>query len=92
MPVAFFLSSDWAAEASLTRRLGWVAIFLLTPLVWPLSLANEAAAAAYRLFGVSHLLLGGLLVFALVARRLASTGVLKRTVRAGSTAALNVTK
>lgn len=76
-PVAFFLGADRSATAS---RLGWLAIFLLTPLVWPLRLLPPLAEV-YGAFAVSHLLFGGLLAFGLVAWRLATPGTLPQRVR-----------
>ncbi len=60
--------------AALLAGWPWVAIALVTPLVvWPSPISNPALEAIYRSVGLSHLLFGGLLWFALVARQLART-------------------
>jgi acetyl esterase/lipase len=79
IPIAFFLGSRPAFPSSRSARsIGWIAIFLVTPLVitpsvhWPLQVSNAIVSQAYSSFAVSNLLLGGLLWFGLVAWWLAA--------------------
>jgi acetyl esterase len=74
IPTAFFLGAHPAFPSSRAARgLGWIAIFLITPLVvapsmhWPSLVSNAILLRAYSSFAVSNLLLGGLLWFGLVA-------------------------
>jgi alpha-1,2-mannosyltransferase len=79
IPTAFFLGSQLSFPSSwIARGLGWLAIFLVTPLVeWPLSISFPSLMTMYRSFAISHLLFGGLLWFGLVAWWLAkSSGLL----------------
>jgi hypothetical protein len=71
VPTAFFLKA--AAELpTWARRVGWIAIGLVTlPIVWPTSFSNPWAMSLYSSLIVSHLLLGGLLWFGLIAWALA---------------------
>jgi alpha-1,2-mannosyltransferase len=68
IPTALFLRTPSPFPAwPLARWIGWIAIILVTPLVeWPWSITNSRLMEAYRSFGVSHLLFGGLLWFGLI--------------------------
>jgi len=74
LPTAFFLRRQHALGASPFRVCGWLAILLATPLVRPLVFPLAGAAEAYKNFGVSHLLFGGLLWFGLLTWQLARSG------------------
>ncbi|WP_427912220.1 glycosyltransferase family 87 protein [Ramlibacter sp. MMS24-I3-19] len=84
MPTAFFLAQNRLRDGRAAQVLGWIAVFLATPLVRPLFVDDAALMAAYRALGVSHLLFGGLLMFALVAAHLAAAGPAPRRGRARS--------
>jgi hypothetical protein len=75
LPAGFFLGQPASSRPAL--MLGWVAIFLVTPLVWPLRLLPPFAGV-YGGFAVSHLLFGGLLAFGLVAWRLAAASIVRQ--------------
>jgi alpha-1,2-mannosyltransferase len=89
-PAAFFLGARHA-QPSLARGLGWLAVFLLTPLVWPLRLPPPFADI-YAAFAVSHLLFGGLLTFGLVAWRLAVAAHVPRAAAACALGTASVAK
>ena len=76
IPIAFFLGSRPPFPASkVARIIAWAAVALTTPLVeWPWSISNPTLMTAYRSLAISHLLLGGLLWFGLVAWWLARSG------------------
>jgi alpha-1,2-mannosyltransferase len=77
MPTAFFLGLlAHRPRARMTRWLGWTAIALLTPLVmWPTTLSSPSLMVAYQSLIESHLLLGGLIWFGLIAWWLAGISV-----------------
>lgn len=68
MPFAFFLSprSPFASGIAV-ERLAWIGIFLITPAVMFLSFSNQILETFYAKFAVSHVLIGGLIWFALIA-------------------------
>jgi hypothetical protein len=72
VPAAFILGPHGLRDGRWPQALACIAIVLATALVRPLAFGDGALAAAYRAFGVSHLLLAGLLAFGLVAARLAA--------------------
>jgi alpha-1,2-mannosyltransferase len=74
IPIAFFLGSRPSLPSSrAARNLGWLAIFLVTPLVQrPWQVSNAILSQAYSSFAVSNLFLGGLLWFGLLAWWLAA--------------------
>ncbi len=76
IPTAFLLEGRLPLFNSQTaRRVGWVAIALVTPLVgWPWSIENSLVMTAYRTIVMSHLFFGGLIWFGLIAYSLAKTG------------------
>jgi hypothetical protein len=76
IPTAFLLEGRLPLFNSQTaRRVGWVAIALVTPLVgWPWSIPNPLLMTVYRTIIMSHLFLGGLIWFGLIAYSLARTG------------------
>jgi len=76
IPTAFFLEGRLPLFNSQTARwVGWVAIALVTPLVgWPWSISNSLVMTVYRTIVMSHLFLGGLVWFGLIAYSLARTG------------------
>ena len=76
IPTAFFLQGRLPLFNSQTeRRVGWVAIALVTPLDgWPWSIPNSLLMTVYRTIIMSHLFLGGLIWFGLIAYSLARTG------------------
>jgi len=68
MPIALLLGPRSPIRSGTTaRQLAWVAILLITPTVLLLEFSNPGLMAAYTAIGVSHLLFGGLLLFALLA-------------------------
>jgi hypothetical protein len=68
MPIAFFLKGHPHFESGTAgNRLAWLGIFLITPVVEVLQLP-PTLMTLYVKIGVSHLLLGGLIWFALLAR------------------------
>jgi hypothetical protein len=75
MPMAFFFGSQPVFPSSrYARRIGWLAIALVTPLVgWPWTIANAGLMTLYKSFLISHLLFGGLLWFGLIAWWLATS-------------------
>jgi alpha-1,2-mannosyltransferase len=68
-PVAWLLQPQRSGAV-----LRWSAILLLSPLVWPLNPAVALIMTAYRTGWSSHLLLGGLMIFGLLAWRLVHAG------------------
>ena len=76
IPTAFFLEGRLPPfKAQAVQRVGWVAIALVTPLVgWPWSIPNSLLMTVYRTMIMSHLLMGGLIWFGLIAYSLARTG------------------
>jgi hypothetical protein len=76
IPTAFFLGRSLPfPDDRPARVVAWAAIFLVTPLViWPPNIPNPALMEIYKSWAVSHLLLGGLLWFGVVAWWLARTG------------------
>ena len=76
IPMAFFLEGRLPPfNAPTARRVGWVAIALVTPLVgWPWSFDNSLLMTVYRTMIMSHLFLGGLVWFGLIGYGLARTG------------------
>lgn len=76
VPTAFLLEGRLPLFNSQTaRRVGWVAIALVAPLVgWPWSIPNSLLMTVYRTIIMSHLFLGGLIWFGLIAYSLARTG------------------
>lgn len=69
MPAAFLLRPQ-----PVGAPVRWTAVLLISPLVWPLNPASPALMTLYQVAWSSHLLLGGLMVFGIVAWRLASLG------------------
>lgn len=76
IPIAFFLGPDFPiAKGAWLHRLAWLGILLTTPVVLALSFSNPTLMTLYTSFGVSHVLLGGLIWFGLLARaRVLSVG------------------
>lgn len=76
IPTAFLLEGRLPLfNSQAARRVGWVAIALVTPLVgWPWSIPNSLLMTVYRTIIMSHLFLGGLIWFGLIAYSLAKTG------------------
>ncbi len=76
IPTAFFLEGRLPLfDTQTARRVGWVAIALVAPLVgWPWSIPNSLLMTVYRTIIMSHLFLGGLIWFGLIAYSLARTG------------------
>ena len=76
IPTAFFLGARPPLSFPKPARVvGWIAIALVTPLVfWPRSTPHSALMAIYASFVASHYLFGGLLWFGLIAWWLARTG------------------
>ena len=69
MPFAFFLSPySPIATSPAGRKLAWTGIFLTTPAVMYLAFTSEVLVTLYSKFLVSHVLFGGLIWFALIAR------------------------
>lgn len=76
MPIAFLLGPQSLLRGSaFGRRMGWVAIFLITPTVLLLEIPNPTLMMVYNAVGVSHLMFGGLLLFALLVRARARLGM-----------------
>lgn len=73
-PCAFFLAGHGKLPLP-ARAAGWLAIALITPLIgWTGAYANPVIMAAYRMFYISHLLIGGVVWFGLIAWWLFRTG------------------
>ena len=69
------IGPDVDAEGFGLHRLAWLGILLTTPVVLALSFSNPTLMTLYTSFGVSHVLLGGLIWFGLLARaRVLSVG------------------
>ncbi len=68
IPIAFFLGTQPSLPSSKFEQvIVWIAIACVTPVVvWPWSIPNRLLMAAYRSFGISHLLFGGLLWVGLI--------------------------
>lgn len=76
MPIPFLLGPHALLRGSaFGRRMGWVAIFLITPTVLLLEIPNPTLMMVYNAVGVSHLMFGGLLLFALLVRARARLGM-----------------
>ncbi|MBR0668688.1 DUF2029 domain-containing protein [Roseomonas hellenica] len=76
MPIAFLLGPHSLLRGTAAgQRMAWVAIFLITPTVLLLEIPNPTLMAAYNAIGVSHLMFGGLLLFALLVRARARLGM-----------------
>ncbi|MBR0646763.1 glycosyltransferase family 87 protein [Plastoroseomonas hellenica] len=76
MPIAFLLGPHFLLRGTAAgQRMVWVAIFLITPTVLLLEIPNPTLMAAYNAIGVSHLMFGGLLLFALLVRARARLGM-----------------
>jgi len=92
MPMAFFLGSRLPLTRDpRLRRLGWVGIVLTVPVVTVLDLPGRPLTELYARVGVSHLLLGGLIWFALLAwARIREDGAPTRSQRHGEPEALGI--
>lgn len=76
MPIAFLLGPQSLLRGTVAgRRASWVAIFLITPTVLLLEIPNPTLMMVYNAIGVSHLMFGGLLLFALLVRARARLGM-----------------
>jgi hypothetical protein len=68
MPIAFALSPRSPfADGPTARNTAWAGIFLTTPVVLHVPLSSPLLATLHARFAVSHVLLGGLVWFALIA-------------------------
>jgi hypothetical protein len=67
MPVAFFLGQRSPFVAGAAQKAAWVGIFLATPVVLHVPLSNPLLVMLHAKFALSHVLLGGLVWFALIA-------------------------
>jgi hypothetical protein len=75
LPMAFFLSADSPVAASpVSRRVAWGAIFLVTPIATLMPYSNAPLGTLYAKLVVSHVLVGGLIWFALLAVARAKIG------------------
>ena len=87
LPMAFFLSADSPIGASpVARRVAWGAIFLVTPIATLMPFSNAPLGTLYSKLVVSHVLVGGLIWFLLLALARARMGLLRprELSRAGS--------
>lgn len=76
MPIAFLLGPQSLLRGSASgQRMAWVAIFLITPTVLLLEIPYPTLMMVYNAIGVSHLMFGGLLLFALLVRARARLGM-----------------
>jgi hypothetical protein len=74
VPTAFFLSARWPQVSVMEQSMAWLAIFLVTPIAVRIPFANEPLLSLYAKAGVSVVLIGGLLWFALLVRTRAKLG------------------
>lgn len=78
LPMAFFLSADSPVAASpVSRWVAWGAIFLVTPIATLMPYSNAPLGTLYAKLVVSHVLIGGLIWFLLLALARAKMGVLQ---------------
>ena len=76
LPMAFFLSADSPVAASpIARRVGWGAILLVAPIATLMPFSNAPLGTLYAKLVVSHVLVGGLIWFVLLAVARAKIGV-----------------